>query len=257
MPAPKNPNQEKKVILFDIDDTLFSSTEFAEKARKNAINSMVGAGLPATRARAFFLLKKIIKQEGSNYPSHFDLLCKTLPPENPAKVIAAGVRAYHDTKRHISPYSKTFSTLKKLKTAGFVLCAATEGLPKKQWDKLIRLNLQNSFDHVFITAKKTPFFYAQIAKKLCISPSNCTMVGDNLQKDILPAKKAGFNTIRILKGKHQNKKARFSLQTASSIGRIPKFFGLRAHILWKPRKTSQMPNIPRKISSPSTKRQTK
>ena len=33
------------VVLFDIDDTLYSTTEFAHHARRNAIQAMVGAGL--------------------------------------------------------------------------------------------------------------------------------------------------------------------------------------------------------------------
>ena len=36
-------------IFFDIDDTLFSTTVFADKARRNAIDAMIRAGLNAKR----------------------------------------------------------------------------------------------------------------------------------------------------------------------------------------------------------------
>ena len=38
-------SRELKAILFDIDDTLFPSSEFAEKARRSAVEAMVDAGL--------------------------------------------------------------------------------------------------------------------------------------------------------------------------------------------------------------------
>ena len=35
-------------VLFDIDDTLFSTTVFASRARHAAVRAMVGMGLAAT-----------------------------------------------------------------------------------------------------------------------------------------------------------------------------------------------------------------
>ena len=37
-----------KAVLFDIDDTLFSTTHFARTARRNAVRAMVAAGLDVT-----------------------------------------------------------------------------------------------------------------------------------------------------------------------------------------------------------------
>jgi len=33
-----------RAVLFDIDDTLYSTTAFALRARKNALQAMIGAG---------------------------------------------------------------------------------------------------------------------------------------------------------------------------------------------------------------------
>ncbi len=39
-------------IFFDIDDTLFSTSVFADKARRAAIDAMIQAGLSADRTAA-------------------------------------------------------------------------------------------------------------------------------------------------------------------------------------------------------------
>ncbi|MHC4253085.1 MAG: TIGR02253 family HAD-type hydrolase, partial [Planctomycetota bacterium] len=65
-------------VLFDIDDTLFSSTDFAELARKRAIDAMIGAGLHAEPERIRKLLQDIIGEYSSNFPYQFDELLSRL-----------------------------------------------------------------------------------------------------------------------------------------------------------------------------------
>jgi putative hydrolase of the HAD superfamily len=214
-----------KFLLFDIDDTLFPSGVFAKKARANAVRAMVRAGLNAGEREAFSLLQKIIAEKGTNHPRHFDFLCRKLGAKNPSKLIAAGVRAYHDTKREINPYPGAKAILGRLKKRGLALCIATEGIAKKQWDKLIRLSLENSFSRVFISdelgCKKSRRFYAKICRMLHAAPRECAMIGDNPKTDILPARKAGMASIRVLKGKHQNKKCKADFNIRS-LGELEK-----------------------------------
>ncbi len=218
MPRLKN----RKYILFDIDNTLFSSTEFAKKARKNAILAMVRAGLPATEPRALSLLEEIVQKTGPNSPSHLDILCKKLNAKNHSRLVAAGIRAYHDTKQQIKPYSGLKKLLEYLHSKNYSLCIATEGLAKKQWDKLMRLGLQDSFDHVFISEeigmKKSPEFYSRICYALHMHPSNCIMVGDSPESDIRASRAAGLVAVRVLKGKHQNKKCKSDFEIRAITG---------------------------------------
>ena len=74
-----------KYILFDIDDTLFPSTEFASLARKNALNAMIGMGLDADYETLDTKLKTIIERRGSNYQHHFDDLCRELGVREPGR----------------------------------------------------------------------------------------------------------------------------------------------------------------------------
>ncbi len=212
-----------KAILFDIDDTLFPSSEFSRLARHNAIRAMIQAGLPTTPHYAEKVLNQIVESRGSNFGSHFDLLVRRFDCENPSRVVAAGVGAYHNTKSSISPYPETARLLLALRERGYILAAASEGVALKQWDKLIRLGLDPFFHHVFVTSTntkgKTPTFYRQIARKLHLHPSQILMMGDNPNKDIVPAAEAGMHTGRLLLGKHarERAKATFALRSLSPL----------------------------------------
>ncbi len=197
-------------LLFDIDNTLFPTAEFAERARRNAVRAMVAAGLDMGEARLYCLLMKQVARKGSNYEHHFDDLCKSLGISKPAKYVAAAVAAYHDTKNAIQPYPEVPRTLLKLRELGHPLYIATSGTAVKQWDKLIRMGLTPYFDDVFVTeelgAEKGPLFFRKVLKKLKAKPSECIMVGDRMDMDILPAMKAGIKAVRVLRGPYSKKK---------------------------------------------------
>ena len=201
-----SPFSSIKAILFDIDDTLFPSSEFSLLARKNAVSAMIRAGLKTTPKKAQAELLRIIAANGSNFSGHFDLLSKHFPCKDRFRVVAAGVGAYHNTKSSISPYPGVADTLLELRSRGYILAIASEGLAVKQWDKLIRLGLDPLFHQVFVTSSKTggknAAFYRRAARSLHLPPSSILMVGDNPAKDIAPAKAAGMRTVRIRAGKH-------------------------------------------------------
>lgn len=195
-----------KYIFFDIDDTLFPSSEFAELARKNAIRAMAEAGIEETTERLRTLLTGIIKKRGSNYTKQFDELCRKLKVRRPARYVAAAVAAYHNTKTGILPYPEVPRLLLKLREAGYQLYVATNGDAVKQWDKLIRMRIENYFEDVFVSEEigreKDEKFFAIVLKKINAEPHECVMIGDREDADILPAKKAGMKTILVKRGKY-------------------------------------------------------
>lgn len=199
-------NREKKAkefnLFFDIDDVLFPSTKFSREARKNALNAMIEMGLEEKYEKLSKLLREIIKEKGSNYPKHFDVLLERLGIEKKkrARYIAAAVRAYHDTKATIHPYPDVPKTLLTLQNK-YPLYIATDGIAIKQWDKLLRMGLALFFKDVFVSEEleisKSEEFYKKISKLLNVKGENCIMIGDREDKDILPAKKAGWYAIRV------------------------------------------------------------
>ncbi len=195
-----------KHIFFDIDDTLFPTTEFAETARKNAIRAMIEMGLEKNQEELYELLMESIKTYGPNYPSHFDEMCRELGVENSARYVAAAVSAYHNTKTSILPYPEVPRVLIKLKERGYKLYAATNGTAVKQWDKIIRLGLHLLLDDVFVSeevgVEKGGGFFEKVLAGMGVNAGECMMIGDKPLMDIEPAKKIGMKTVRVKRGKH-------------------------------------------------------
>ncbi len=219
-------NKGARYILFDIDDTLFPSTEFSTLARKNAINAMLGMGLKSDFPTLSGMLDSIIRKKGSNYARHFDDLCSALKVEEPSRYIAAAVAAYHDAKATIAPFPTVPITLLRLREDGYRLHVATSGSAIKQWDKLIRLGIAIYFDGVFVTdevgEEKGEGFYRKILGRLGAQPGECVMVGDREEADIAPARSVGIRTVRMLAGKYSDAptKADYAIKDSRELLRI-------------------------------------
>jgi putative hydrolase of the HAD superfamily len=201
-----------KCIFFDVDNTLFPTAEFAELARRNAIRAMVEAGLDASEGELYKGLHRLIREKGSNYSNHFDILLKRMGVRRPARYVAAAVAAYHNTKSSIQPYPEVPKTLMELKKRGYRLYVATNGDAVKQWDKLIRMGIHLFFDDVFVSGEmgeeKSPSFFRRVLAQVKARPSECVMVGDRMDSDILPAQKLGIRTVRVMQGPYSREKGK-------------------------------------------------
>ena len=204
-----------RAILFDIDDTLFATTDFAGHARRHAVEAMVQEGLEVDADIAYRELLDVVEEFSSNYGRHFDKLVVRLgaylrPGIHPAVVIASGVRAYHETKARIEPFPDALRVLDLLTRTDLVRGVLTNGLTVKQADKLVRLGLQNAFspDAIFISeemgvAKPHPRIFQLACERLGLPPAKTLYVGDSPRTDIDPAHDAGLWTcLRRGRGKH-------------------------------------------------------
>ena len=220
-PMPAMPSRHTpRHILFDIDDTLFPSTEFATLARKNALNAMISMGLAVSYEKLDRTLGKILKQKGSNYQNHFDLICRHFNVNNPARFVAAAVAAYHDTKTAIAPFPEIPLLLFRLRENGHMLYVATNGNAVKQWDKLIRLRIAHYFHDVFVSEEigreKDVLFFRKVLKEIHAKPEDCIMIGDRETADIIPAKIVGLRTIRVMQGKYSIEYANIKTKTVAN-----------------------------------------
>ena len=142
-------DNDDRVVFFDIDGTLLDTSDFAETARKAAIGLMVDNGLPLDKDEAYGVLKTIIREKGSNYGKHFNMLTKVVLGHEDPMLIALGMSTYHNVKMALlRPYPETIDTLIYLKTQGYRLAVISNGITIKQWEKLVRLNINSFFDEV-------------------------------------------------------------------------------------------------------------
>jgi len=200
-------------ILFDVDDTLFSTSEFSARARSNAVRAMVEAGLDLPEEEVLRELQEVIAEFSSNYDHHFDRLLQRLRPHgladtNPAIVVAAGVVAYHDTKfRELAPYADVPPLLAALREAGVQTGVVTHGWTAKQAEKLVRLGLLEFFDPeaIFISdqvgiSKPNPKLYAHVLRELGREPEEVMYVGDNPTHDVRPPQSLGMIAVWARRG---------------------------------------------------------
>ena len=195
------------VVFLDIDDTLYSTTEFTEKARYNAINEMIRVGLDIDSTRCYDILDEIVREFTSNDSHHFDKLLHRLPEQakkkiNPLVVIAAGVSGYHNTKFiDLKPFPDVAEYLPKIAALPVKLGIISSGLGIKQAEKLVRLELYRYFDNdlIFITdeigiGKRNPELFKTACSRAGAEPSSALHAGDNPATDIDTAHEAGLVT---------------------------------------------------------------
>jgi len=209
-----------RAVFFDLDDTLYSTAEFAREARANAVRAMIAAGLHLSFGQAAAELEEVIREFSSNYDRHFDTLLLRLPAAacgrvNPAVIVAAGVVAYHETKREkLRAYPDALSALRALAARpGLCLGVITAGLTVKQAEKLVRLGVLPYLDPraVFITEqlgidKVNPKLYRTACAALGLSPGQCLYLGDHPVRDADSAKAAGLLTALLRYGGRDNGK---------------------------------------------------
>lgn len=210
------PPRKLRAIFFDIDDTLFSTTVFAEKARRAAIDAMVAHGLRGDRDELMRELNEVIAEFTSNYEHHLDKLLLRLPKEqingrNPAILVAAGVVAYHETKsRELRVYDDVYEVMRELGKTGLLLGIISAGLTVKQAEKIVRLKITEFLDPraIFISdqigiSKPNPKLYRKACEAVSIDPKEAMYVGDNPKADVEPAKRLGMVSVWMRRsGRH-------------------------------------------------------
>lgn len=197
-----NPNDDR-VVFFDVDDTLLDTSTFAETARKAAIELMVDNGLPLDKDEAYGVLKTIIRQKGSNYGKHFNILTEVVLGHEDPMLVALGMITYHNVKiALLRPFAETIDTLIYLKSQRYRLGVISNGITIKQWEKLVRLNVYSFFDEVItseeVGAKKPDKLIYDVAlRKMNGNPEKSIMIGNKFKEDALGAVNAGMSAILV------------------------------------------------------------
>lgn len=202
-----------KAVFFDIDDTLYSTSEFARTARTNGIDAMLALGLQYPREQLIKELSEVVAEFSSNYEHHFDKLLVRIPSSaykdiNPAILVAAAVVAYHQTKfTQLAPYPDVIKAFERLSKTPLILGVITAGLQIKQAEKLIRLGVYQylSPSAIFISdqvgiSKPNVKLYQHACSVMKVEPRCSMYVGNNLLTDIAPANQIGMITVLNTRG---------------------------------------------------------
>jgi putative hydrolase of the HAD superfamily len=220
-----------KAVFFDIDDTLYDTSGFAKLARKAALNAMIDAGLPLSHDEAYILLREIIKEKGSNYDKHLNVLTKRVFGEEKPLLIALGMITYHNVKfALLRLFPETMATLIYLKAQGYHLGVISNGLTIKQYEKLVRLGLHHFFDSVITSQeagveKPDKAIFEMAMNRMGCKAENSVMIGNSFSDDILGAINAGMSAVYLTQELEKSEreymdKTGFKLDIIRDIGEI-------------------------------------
>ena len=196
-------------IVFDIDDTLYCRQDMLVKAAE----TVLGVKIPDWREfiRIFYEKSDINMAQlesgevttrdtnGWRYNETFRILGLPYKPQD--GVLAAD--AYLELQSHMFISDGLASLLDKLASDPEIkLAILTAGESKHQWNKVDMLGLDRWFDRsLILVTGDTPYtkpdveLLRMMEKRLDLSPSDLWMIGDNYDKDIAGAIKAGWHSL--------------------------------------------------------------
>ena len=203
-----------KLVGFDLDDCLFDSTGLSQRARIKGIDAMIRLGLKIERQKALILIQEIVAEYGSNSSKHYNYFIRrliqhenyTINFNEQVRFITAAVMAYHGQKiKHIQLYDDVLKSLEKLKKSSIKTAIITDGIPIKQYEKILRLGIDDLIDLVVISdeigiRKPNPELFSYCLKNFKVKGHETIYVGDNIYKDIIPAKINKIHSVYIHRG---------------------------------------------------------
>lgn len=205
-----------KLVGFDLDDCLFDSTGLSERARIKGIDAMLNLGLRIEREKGLKIIQEIVKEYGSNSSEHYNFFIRRLNElekdiefidyNDQIKYIAAAVMAYHDEKSStIRLYDDVEECLFKLRERSVKTAIITDGLPIKQYEKILRLGLEELVDLVVISdeigiKKPNPKLFDYTLKKIGVKGQETIYIGDRIEKDIIPALLNNIHSVYLHRG---------------------------------------------------------
>lgn len=181
-----------KVVLFDLDDTLYSEKEYVKSGYKQIaeicpeINNMY--------------LKLWDAFQNGEKAINFVLKNENLYSD---KKLYDCLEVYREQKPEISLYPDVADMLSNLKNRGLKLGIITDGRPNGQHSKIKALGLERYFDKIIITdelggveyRKPNPQAFREMKEFFSVKYSEMVYIGDNIEKDFIAPDKLGMAAI--------------------------------------------------------------
>jgi len=191
-----------KVLLFDLDDTLYDEKQFA-KSGFIKVAEFIEDKFKINK-KDFYKMLIDIYNRGSR-GNIFNLALEKVNVAYEENIIRAMVKIYREHNPKIRLAEDVKSLLVKLKEI-YSLGIITDGYYEVQKKKVQALKLEDLFDSIIYTDeygreywKPNVFGYKLALKELeDILPEEAVYIGDNPHKDFIAAKKIGITTVRVI-----------------------------------------------------------
>jgi len=197
-------NLTNKVLVFDLDDTLYDSRKFTNQGFNNVATFLS----KKTKIKKKNILKEINKIYYSEKKYTFNKLLKFYSLKK--NLLASLINIYRYSKKNLNLYKDAQYLLKKIdKKKTFLL---TDGNKLMQGKKIKYLALNKYFKKILKTNqyglkynKPSNYCFSIICKNMNCKMTDIVYIGDNPNKDFI-IKQSGVVTIRLLRGIYRNQK---------------------------------------------------
>jgi putative hydrolase of the HAD superfamily len=194
-------------IVFDGDDTLWSTEPLYDRARDEARTEVVRSGLDGAEWEQ--LERKIDVENVRHFGFSIERFPTSCVQAYEAMARARGVPADPEVRERVRSAARSvFSqdppllpgareTLQCLRARGVKLALLTKGDHELQERRVQRSGLADLFDVIHIVAEKPPTKFRDIVTALEVQPNDAWSVGNSVRSDILPAVEAGLRAVWI------------------------------------------------------------
>lgn len=188
-----------KVIIFDLDDTLYNEKDFVYGGFKE-VASYLESEYKINNEKIYLRMLDILKVEGRG--KIFNRICDEY---NFDEAIPQLVEVYRRAKPDLKLYEDAERFLNQ-NIGKYKFGLITDGLCYVQWNKIKLLNIEQYFDEIIVTDDHGKDFwkpskgpYIKMSQILNIPFHEMVYIGDNPNKDFYAAKQLGMLTIRIIR----------------------------------------------------------
>lgn len=194
-------------VVFDGDDTLWSTEQLYDDARSRAAHVVAEAGLdPATweeRERRIDVCSVAkLGYSTERFPTsciqaYEDLCRSTGRAVDPAIIerIRGAAESVFERDATVVPGAR--ETLRLLRARGARLALLTKGNRELQLRRLERSGLRDLFDVIQIVPEKSPAIIRDVVTALGADVGSAWMIGNSMRSDVLPAIHAGLRAVWI------------------------------------------------------------
>lgn len=197
--------QKIKVLIFDLDDTLYDELSFV-KSGFLAVAKFLNQKKGLETDTIFKEMIEILDRDGRGFV--FDTLLKNHKIYQ-KKLVNACLKCYrhHEPKLELNADAKR--ALKRFNQLPIYIL--TDGHKIVQLNKIKSLKLESLVKDFYITNrygignnKPSPYCFWLICKRENVLPSEVVYIADNPYKDFIGLKKDQFQTIRLLNGRYKD-----------------------------------------------------
>ncbi|MCD2345252.1 HAD family hydrolase [Clostridium guangxiense] len=188
-----------KLIVFDLDDTLYNEFQFVQNGFKAVAEYLSHKYLIDSKELQSKMLN-ILNEYGRG--KIFNVLCEKC---GFIEAMNDLVFIYRNAKCKLNLYDDAYYILEKLRY-NYKLGLITDGKASVQWNKIKCLGVENYFDKIIVTDdfgrmywKPHEYSYKKMLEYFKCEPQEAIYVGDNPTKDFIGARKVGFFTVRIIR----------------------------------------------------------